>query len=204
MMQRNARLTLAALLVVTTLPVVASYLMYYWWPPGATVNYGELLTLPQSRFVAGAEPVVPVGGAAGEGARTSADEEALAGRWTLVFVGPAACAAACEHALYAMRQARLAQGKEMGRVERVWWVSDGAAPEAQRLAAYAGMRVQPGRPPWLEALPAAGHGGGHEGEGGPFYLVDPLGTPMMRFPPQADIQAVIDDLRRLLKYSGLG
>jgi len=185
--QRKAKLTLAALALVCTLPVAASYFAYYVWQPQDKVNYGELIgpaPLPDARLA----------GVAGQPAVVRAD---LTGRWTLLYAGPGDCDAACEHALYASRQSRLAQGQEMARIERLWLVTDDADPSPRVLAGHDGLRVARADPSWLAALPAAT-------DGGRLFLVDPFGNAMMRFPPQAEAKRVIKDLQRLLKYSPLG
>jgi len=184
-MSRNARLTLAALILVCSLPVVASYVTFYFWQPDSTVNYGELI-----------EPVpLPEARAAGIGGE-DVDLAALRGHWTLLFVGDAACDEACRKALYAMRQSWLAQGEEMRRVDRLWLVEGTSEPAAATVADQRGLRLARAVPAWRERLPDA--------SGGHVYLVDPLGNVMMRFPPDPDVKRMIKDLQRLLKYSRLG
>lgn len=185
-MQRNAKFTLAALILVCILPVVASYVTYYFWQPDETMNYGELI-----EPVALPEASAP--GLSGEGV----DLSTLRGHWTLLFVGDAACDEACAKALYAMRQSWLAQGEEMRRVERLWLVTGAAEPAAETMADQRGLRLARAAPEWNAVLPGA-DAGGH------VYLVDPLGTVMMRFPPDPDVKRMIKDLQRLLKYSRLG
>lgn len=186
-MQRSAKITLTAIIVVCTLPVIASYLAFYVWKPQDSVNYGELMS---PRALPDATLSVPAG-------LPGVDRGSMNGHWTLVYAGPAACGDACQQALYATRQTRLAQGKEMDRVSRLWLVTDGGTPAPALLEAHPEMRVAHADPGWLALLPNA--------EQGVFvYLVDPLGNVMMRFPEQADIKLVIKDLQRLLKYSGLG
>ncbi len=187
MMTRSARFTLVMLALVCTLPVVASYAAFYVWQPQGTVNYGELLTpapLPEATLegLAGQPPVT---------------RATLEGHWTLAYAGEPDCGEVCRAALYAMRQAHLAQGKESGRVERLWLVAPGAEPAPDAVADQRGLRVARADAAWLQRLPDA-HAGRH------VYLVDPLGNVMMRFPEQPDIKRVIKDLQRLLKYSGMG
>lgn len=186
-MSRSAKLTLTALIVVCTLPVIASYLAFYVWKPQDRVNYGELVTpalLPEAtlRVPEGMHPV---------------SRATLDGTWTLVYAGPGACDEACQHALYATRQSRIAQKRDFERVSRLWLVSDGTVPSAERLAPHGDMKVAHAEASWLELMPGAE-------KGVYFYLVDPLGHVMMRFPESADIKRVIKDLQRLLKYSALG
>lgn len=192
--RRAARRTLLLLALVCALPVLASYFAFYVWQPSGRVNHGELITPAPL-------PASVLAGVAGQPALTRA---ALEGRWTLLYAGPAACDASCEASLYAMRQARLAQGKDQERVGRVWLLTTADAPPTAFLAAHADLRLARAGGDWLAQLPGAAAGGG-------IYLVDPLGNVMMRFPAvtvgdQATEAArgLVKDLQRLLKYSALG
>lgn len=185
--RRAARRTLGLLLLVGVLPVVASYLAFYVWQPAGRVNYGELL----------APVALPAEALPGGAGQPALGRRELEGRWTLLFVGAAACDEPCIRSLYAMRQSRLAQGEDMERVARLWLVPDRAAPSPPILAMHEGLRVAHATPAWLAQLPAAA-AGRH------IYLIDPLGNAIMRFPPDADPGRMLKDLRRLLKYSQLG
>ena len=57
----------------------------------------------------------------------------------LLQIDRSACDAGCQNKLYAMRQARLAQGKNMERIERVWLVTD--PQEATTIAPLVGDEV---------------------------------------------------------------
>ena len=117
--RRSARSTLVLLALVCTLPVVASYVAYYFWRPSDQVNYGELIPLtPMPAPVVSKVPEVR-------------------GRWTLVYASDGACDAACEQALYYMRQVRTAQGEHMDRVERLW-LRTGDQPPREGLLAELG------------------------------------------------------------------
>ena len=185
----RARRTLLLLALVCVLPVVASYLAFYVWQPDGRTNYGELIT-PTPLPTAGLQA------AAGQPPLTAAEFE---GRWTLVHAGPAACGEPCLAALHTLRQVRLAQGKEMERVARVWLLTDHAPAAAIPGEDADGLRIAriAADPAWLAALPGAA-------TGAHIYLVDPLGNAMMRFPPAADPKRMVKDLQRLLKYSALG
>ncbi len=185
------RRTLALLAAVCILPVAASWFAFYVWPPSGRVNYGALL-LPV------ALPLSVLDGAAGQPPLARKD---LEGRWTLVLAAPAACAEPCRQALYRMRQARLAQGEAMARVDRLWLLADGGEPARDALSAEPDLRLARADDDWLQRLP-------ENARGGQVFLVDPLGNVMMRFPVQPDTliatQGMIRDLQRLLKYSALG
>ncbi len=181
----RSRLTLWLILATCAAPIVAAYLAYYFWQPSAHVNYGELL-----------EPRAMPDGALqsidGKPFRFS-DEK---GAWTLVVADRAECDERCRTELIYTRQVRLAQGKEAERIERVWLVTDGGAPNPVVVAEQPGLRiVRAGHSEALGALPADSSPVGH------VYVVDPLGNVMMRFPRDPDPRRMLKDLARLLRHS---
>ncbi|HYD55656.1 MAG TPA: cytochrome C oxidase subunit I [Burkholderiales bacterium] len=170
------RTTLLLIALACAAPVVLATLAYYLdWAPGGTGNYGELIA-PRSASV---PPL-----------------DKLRGKWVLVTFDASQCDAYCEKKLYYMRQTRRAQGKEQGRIERLWLISDGGTPRPELLAAIEGSHVTPAPPGIGEYFPGtrADH----------IYLVDPLGNVMLRFPRDPDPKRIIKDLNRLLKYSRIG
>jgi hypothetical protein len=97
-----------------------------------------------------------------------------------------------------MRQARRAQGRQMNRVERLWIVTDPAAPAPALLAAIEGTHLARGDEKLARAFPAERAATDH------IFLVDPLGNLVLRFPPDPNPSRIVKDLERLLKYSGFG
>ncbi len=175
---RRARLKLVLIGALFALPLAAGWVAYLaGWVPGRTSNYGTLIA-PRP---IGAEPL-----------------PALRGRWVLVSFDSGACDAHCERKLYYMRQVRRAQGKEMGRVERLWLVTDALVPRAELRAAIEGTRIAHPGAEVAAAFAAEGVAADH------IYLVDPLGNLMLRFPRDPDPAKMVKDLERLLKYSGFG
>lgn len=185
---KRGRLKLLLLAGFFALPVAGGWLAYtLGWAPGTTGNYGELLTpvaIPDPELI----------DLEGRPAKLSA----LRGRWVLVAFDTAACDAYCERKLYFMRQSRRALGPDMSRVERVWVVTDAAAPAPALLAAIEGTRVFRAAGAFVGAFPAQSTVAHH------IYVVDPLGNLMMRYPREPDPALIIKDLRRLLKYSRVG
>lgn len=176
---RRARWKLVGLGAFFLLPFVAGTLV--WWldlAPGARGNYGTLLS-PQ--------PVkLPQDGT-------------LKGKWLLVQFDGGACSERCERKLYFMRQVRKAMGREVGRVERLWIVTDEAKPRPEVLQAIEGTVVAP-----LASLPDAALFSAERERFDHVYVVDPLGNLMMRFPRDPDPSRVIKDLQRLLRVSRFG
>jgi len=169
-------------------PFVAALIAYYYWRPQGGMNYGELIP---ARLL-------------GDPPLRHLDQRAfrlseLKGKWILLQLDQADCAAACRAKLYNMRQVRLAQGREMERVERVWLILDEAPLETQLMREYDGTRMlrAAGNPIVAEFAPAGGvrdH----------IYLIDPLGNLMLRFPKDADPSKMRKDLVRLLRASRIG
>lgn len=184
---RRSSRTLWLIAALAVAPVLASYFMYYFWPPAHTVNHGTLLEPVQL-------PDPPLVGADGTPFRLSA----LRGRWVLISLDRGACDDHCEKKLVYMRQLRLTQGKNMDRIERLWLVSDDAAPRNAQALAGEGTRVARADAALLSAFPAAGSASDH------LYLVDPLGNLMLRFPREPDPSRMIKDLQRVLRYSRIG
>ncbi|MBK9117964.1 MAG: cytochrome C oxidase subunit I [Betaproteobacteria bacterium] len=169
---------------MTIAPVVASYAAYYLFPRDAQANYGELLPT---------RPAPEIAGTALDGAQFRVT--GLTGKWVLAMAAPGGCDAACQQQLYATRQARMIQGREMDRVTRVWFVTDDAPPPPALLAQHpdvVAVRVPAG------ALAAWGKGADR------IYVVDPLGNLVLAFPRDPDIKAMAKDLTRLLKASRIG
>jgi hypothetical protein len=177
--RRAARRNLIALATVALLPFVASWLLYRYWQPTRFTNYGELI-----------QPLPLASAPAPQALR------ALQGKWVFLMVDSAACDANCERKLYAMRQVRLTQGKNMHRVERAWLVDDDGAPRPELLERYRGTHVVPAQASGLlTRLPV--NGGLHDH----IYVVDPLGNVMLRYPRDADPSLIKKDITRLLKTS---
>ena len=181
--QRRGRRTLLLIALVSIAPVVASYSVYYWFPREKFANYGELLQTREAPQVTGST-------LAGQPFRISD----LRGRWVLAVAAPAPCDAACAQALYATRQARTIQNKEMERVARVWLVTGDGAPDPAMLAADPDLVVARVASTGLSAWGAADR----------LYLVDPLGNLVLAYPRNPDIKAMASDLTRLLKASRIG
>ena len=186
------RWKMIAVLLVCASPVIASYFTYYVIRPEGRRNFGELV-VPQRPLPA--VSTLDLNGTPGE-------LRALKKQWLLISVGSASCDAACQQRLYLQRQMRESLGKEKGRLDRIWLVSDSAAVDARLKSGLAEATVL--RVPsatlaeWLP--PAAGQRVEDH-----LYVVDPLGNLMLRFPANMDAAGAAKakrDLDRLLRASG--
>lgn len=176
-----------AIMALFALPIVASTVAYHFFRPERSTNHGELLAPPA------ALPATTLATAEGGGLRL-AD---LKGGWILFASDAGACPESCVAKLTLMRQVRLALGRDAGRVTRVF-VADDSRPVAADVAApFEGTRfVTP--PLGLSLPPVPLNDRAH------FYLADPNGNVMMRWPAAIEPKKVLQDLKRLLKASQIG
>jgi hypothetical protein len=180
----RGRRTILLIGAAAVAPVLASYAIYYLFPRSAQVNYGTLLATA---------PAPPIEGTAADGAPFRLAD--LRGRWVLLAGSASSCAAACERALYATRQARAMQGKDQERIVRVWLDASDVAPGSDSRVQDPGLVVARVSSTVLAALPGAVHG---------IWLVDPLGNLVLAYPADPDIKGLAKDLTRLLHASRIG
>lgn len=190
--QIKGRWKLFAVIAVCAAPLIASYLSYYVIKPEGRTNYGTILD-PR------AYPLPALDTTTLDGKPVTLD--AYKGKWIMLLVDDADCKDACKKKLYNLRQLRLAQGKDMDRVERVWLITDNKPLETLLIREYDGTHMIRAKPDlvqkWLPAEPdttATDH----------IYMMDPLGNLMMRFPKDADPNKIKKDLSKLLKASRIG
>jgi cytochrome oxidase Cu insertion factor (SCO1/SenC/PrrC family) len=182
-------------------PVVLAWGIFYLFPglmEGETVNHGTLVSpvraLPAFKTVTGEGKAI--------------DETFLRGKWTFIYLAQGVCDEPCVQQLYNIRQARLTQGKNIDRLQRLmFWKTDGvdAAQQVQLQEHFPGQDLV--RLTEVEAAALAAVFRLDEQD--PFtarrvYLVDPLGNLMMYYDMDDDPRGIVKDLQRLLKYSGLG
>jgi len=186
--KKKSLLSLWLLAALCVAPVVASYVAYYLWQPSGQVNYGELIEprpLPDAKL------------ALADG--TPFPWHQLKGKWVLVMADSGNCDAYCQRKLLYLRQVRLAQGKDMDRVERAWLITDEANPPAPVASEFQGTwLVRAGGSELLKRFPVQGALADH------IYVIDPHGNLMMRYPRDADPRKIVKDIARLLRISSIG
>lgn len=185
----RSRATLVLIFALFVSPLVVAWLLNFTgdFKPAATVNTG---TLVQPVRPVGTPALVDVAGAA-------LDKGYFKGKWTFVFRLAGECDELCRKTLYVLRQVRLAQGKNIDRVQRLL-LTDASAPEdwAGEVAGhYPGLTL---------ARPAMAADAAPFAPAGKIFLVDPLGNLMMEYAPDADPRGMIKDLERLLRVSYVG
>lgn len=190
---------LIAILLVCLAPVAFALLAYYvpalGLRPESRTHYGQLI-----------EPQRPIPGdlALRDEQGRPYDLNQLKGQWLLISSGPGACPESCVRGLFVLRNSHASQGKEVDRLERIWFITDDAPAAPVVDEAYTGthiLRADPARlAAWL--APDATDPAAELARG--LWIVDPLGHLMMRFPDAQQPEAVRDDIRTLLKNSRIG
>lgn len=188
---RKGRVWMLIVFLICAAPVVASYFTYYVIQPKGDPRFGELIQ--PSRGLPDA--------VATDLQAQSVSLVTLRKQWLLISVGSGACDAACQERLYFQRQILAGLGKERDRTEWVWLVHDEQAVPPELLPGLKEatiLRVKPSDlMSWFQASSTT------ELENH-FYLVDPMGEWMMRFPSQLDKASALKvrkDLERLLRAS---
>lgn len=186
--RRRGRRVALVILALCAAPTVAAWFAYFVWQPQSRTNYGELI---EPRSLSDPELRRLDGG--------SFRLSQLRGKWVLLQIDSGACGDSCQKKLVYMRQARLALGKDAERIERVWLLDDAAVPDPALLREHEGLNaVRAIGGSLLEELPSSGNPAGY------IFVVDPLGSLMLRFPGDPDGRKMLKDLARLLRASRIG
>ncbi len=191
-LQRRGRVQGAAIMAIILLPLLAAHLIYHtgFGIPASTVNNGDLI-----------DPPLPVEELMlyrpGAGPWRLEDEAA---RWRILIPGMAECDAVCEQNLYLSRQVRTRLADNSERVARHYLLLDdrlGADTAAWLAAEHPDVRILSARPAELAATGYDGMPGGD----GRYFLMDPRGFVMMAYSPEHSGGELLDDLKRMLKFS---
>ena len=188
---RAGRWRMLAVFLVCAAPVIASYFTYYVIRPQNQKSYGQLIqpTLTIAPIQATDLNQQPV------------DLQSLKKQWLLISVGSGACEDDCRERLYLQRQLLTGLGRERDRFDWVWLIDDQSAVPAEILPGLSQavvLRVDAQQlQTWL--TPEQGHKLSDH-----WYVVDPMGEWMMRFPAPIDrehLPRIKRDIERLLRAS---
>ena len=189
---KRSRWKLYLVIAICAAPLLFSYLAYYVIKPTGRTNYGTLID-PRLYPMPTLHSVLQGGG--------PEELSAYKGKWIMLQVSTSDCPTKCKTALFAMRQLRLMQGKDMDRIERVLLIPDQNPMDTTLIREYDGTHIlrvdAKAINAWLPAEPETTIQDR-------LYLIDPLGNLMMRYPVDADPYKVKNDLVKLLKASSIG
>jgi len=189
-------LTLILLFSVCFMPVAGAWLVYHF------TDFWKTAPESDQRYLL--DPPVQVANVRLTGPGTVDQGSRLHGKWNLLYLPAEDCRRACEQKLDTLQQIRRATGKEAFRVRLVLAAQ---APYTGRLLQE--RLREPGGSLFLltedqdtEAVFKLLRSLNTNGQA--FYLIDPLGNLIVRYPVTADPAAITRDLKRLLRYSRVG
>lgn len=194
---KNSRRTFYLAATAFFAPLAVAFLIYYGtdWRPVRSTSHGDLITP--------ARPLPEASLAMPEGKTTVPGF--LKDKWSMVYIDHGTCDMECRHALADMRQVRLALGKEMARVQRIFLYTGSCCDEQYFSAEQAGLiRANIDSAEGAALLAVFPSDGTPAVNARRIYFVDPLGNLMMSYPPQAAAKGVLTDLKKLLGLSHIG
>lgn len=161
------------------------------WEPDATVNVGELVKPPLPLGTSGLRL------ANGEALRP----DGLRGKWRIASVAVKNCGMSCRNSLTTMRHVQLALGKHVLRVQRVLFLPKGSeSVDRKLLEEYPRplvLTIDEGLAEFLGQLGI----GSSEPERTRFFIIDPRGRLILKYPDATYFAGMVKDLSRLLKAS---
>jgi cytochrome oxidase Cu insertion factor (SCO1/SenC/PrrC family) len=191
---RRSRQTLLLLAALFFVPFIAAWVIYSFfpdWRPTGQTNYGDL--------IAPAQPVPALVLKDSEGKPL----DLLKDKWSLVYLGSETCDAGCIERITLVRQIRLALGKNLSRLQRIYIAPDDAA-EAAAVSTLA--KDQPG----MQIVVDGGANGQRatdffkSADPQAFYLVDPNGNWLLVYTGRIDPKRLLEDLKKLMRLSSIG
>jgi hypothetical protein len=192
----GGRLILVTLILVFSLPFAGAWLIYHYTDMGrdaAGNSYGELI-----------EPPLPLPDLELLDPDNGANKHRLHGKWSLVYVSSGVCDTDCVRSLETAQGIRLALGNDAARMQTVlMYAGSPGEPVASldRLPVYLMRNDSPAARIIGQLLSAEARPSRPETR---WYLIDPLGNLMMRYPADREDDGIIRDLKRLLRYSRIG
>ena len=191
-----SRWSSALLLAAIGLPMVTAYIVFStgWGMPKGTVNKGELI-LPATSLQS-----LTISNQNNEMVSLFAGEK----QWRWIIVGNNECDAHCENTLYLSRQVHIRLGEKARRLERVFlnvapsYDNEFAASLSESHPRLKQLHVDPSD--WVQIMKAT-NVASQESNGHKLYMVDQEGFAMMTYDQSHEGADLLDDVKRLLKYS---
>lgn len=197
----SSRQALVVLGLLFMAPAFVAWVMHnsseQGWRPEGTTNRGSLV-----------HPARPLAMPADMRHGDESLNDYLRGKWTLLYIGDADCDAVCQENLYKLRQIRVAQNENMTRVQTLFLVAGDSIPG--ELGAFLAEEHPETATVTLSAAQAEQIAANFRINDTPMqgtertYVIDPLGNLMMYYPPDANANGMLLDLKKLLKFSKIG
>lgn len=183
------------LLVIFLAPLFLATLFVFFHdslPIAGKKNRGELITP--------ARPIEQFSAKTDQGESLTLDF--LKGKWTLLQVGAEVCDLYCQANLFKTRQARLAQGENLARIQRLYLLPAGYSIEKIQSLFQEHPRMTVAlieESTQDDILKTLG-----DDALGKVFLIDPLGNAMMRYSNDNSAKDIVKDLQHLLRASRIG
>ena len=198
------------IIVIVTAPMLLAYIMFQtgWGVSSNTTNNGELLTpaLPIQELQVMTEDKVFENLFSGQffdeaALNKNTKNKSSAKKWRLLVPVTAACSDVCQKNLYTTRQVHIRLAEKAYRVERIILFLDelnptllqqlnNEHPNTLRVSSRANLFSQ-----WLAPANIA------ESAEQYYYLIDQEGFAMMRYDASHTGQNLLDDIKKLLKFT---
>lgn len=159
--------------------VVAATLFFSGWQPGATRNFGQMLS-PYPELQA-----LPLQQADGQPFAWQPQQR----NWHILVPAPATCDSQCSALLDTLHRVWYSEGRHAERLQVLWFGGLPATPPQ-----FSGLRPMAEAPDLVARLPELAGAGGI-----PVYLVDPHGYVVLHYSAGFNPSGLRKDLGRLLK-----
>jgi hypothetical protein len=189
------------ILAIVTAPMLLAYVMYQtgWGISSNTTNNGELLTPALS--VQELKTIAEDNVFEKMLANKDSTSKSIAKKWRLLVPVTASCAETCQKNLYTTRQVHIRLAEKAYRVERVIVSLDELSPTLLEQLANEHpntLRVKSSEDRFFEWLASANIAESAEQY---YYLIDQEGFAMMRYNASHTGQNLLDDIKKLLKFT---
>lgn len=190
----KTKLKLVLIMLVFGFPMIGAMIMAQMSKEGlpsfiATTNYGNFV-----------DPVLPLNNLnlqneMGEPVNISSLQE----KWTLAYLSTDGCNEKCQQQIFALRQLRLMNGKNIDRIQRLFVYGELQQNEIESVrSAFPGLLMATGDNASLKQAEALFMQKGHE-DANRIYLIDPKGNLMMSYPENINPRHIYFDMKKLLK-----
>lgn len=194
--KKNGRTELLLLIMLFAAPVVGAWLIFNYTNigKGDSNSYGELV-----------EPPVGISEMALYSLTSGAIEGELHGKWSLIYILPTKCEQSCQQKISMLKQLKSSLVQNSDRLQLI------VAHTAQA-DKFDGAGVPPDFNwgnvlvlSFMKFYDLASKGGDFlKPDIGEFLLVDPAGNIMMRYNAGSEGSGILQDIKRLLRYSRAG
>lgn len=194
--QKPSRLNGILIPAMIIVPMVVAYIMFYtgWGVPLSTTNKGEFLSPPQQ--------VTELNFSSGDVLITEAFAEGSQKRWRILLPVTAQCSGACADNLYLTRQVHIRLAQKAYRVERILVLlgdfsqAELSALEKEHRTTLMVASTQDDFSQWLAPTGISAEQALQQ-----YYLVDQEGFAMMQYDNTHTGQDLLDDIKKLLKFT---